>query len=46
MSDSLAWRKMQLYKCKNAHNDDKIGQPSFLNENLLHVVDKKIRENR
>jgi hypothetical protein len=39
---------MRLFnkKHENAHDDPRNSQPSVVNEDLVHAVEKKIRENR
>jgi len=48
MSNSVVWRWVQLFNegRENVHDDPRSGQPSVVNEDLVHAVEKKIRENR
>jgi transposase len=48
MSDSMVRRWMKHFKegCENVHDDPRSGQPSMVNEDLVHAVEEKIQENR
>jgi transposase len=48
MSSSVVWRWVRLFNegRKNVHDDLWSGQPSEVNEDLVHAVEEKIRENR
>jgi len=48
MSSSMVWRWVRLFNegCENVHDDRQSGRPSVVNEDLVHAVEEKIRENR
>ena len=48
MSSSMVWRWVRLFNegRKNVHDDPRSGRPSVVNEDLVHVREQKIRENR
>jgi len=48
MSSSMVWRWVRLFNegRENVHDDLRSGRPSVVNEDLVHAVVEKIRENR
>jgi len=48
MSSSVVWRWVRLFNegCENVHDDPWSSRPSVVNEDLVHAVEEKIRENR
>ena len=48
MSSSMIWKWVQLFNegHENVHDDPRSGRPSVVNEDLVRVVEEKIRENR
>jgi hypothetical protein len=48
MSDSVVSRWMRHFNegCENVHDDPRSGQPSVVNEDLVHPMEEKIQENR
>jgi len=48
MSSSVVQRWVRLFNegRENVHDDQWGGRPTVVNENLVHTVEEKIRENR
>jgi transposase len=48
MSDSMVRRWVRHFnkRHENVHDDLQSGQPSVINEDLVHAVEEKIQENR
>ena len=48
MSSSMVWRWVWLFNegRGNVHDDPRSGWPSVVNEDLVHAIEEKIRENR